>query len=224
MTAAGSRVPAVRLAAAALRLHADERRLGARRSSRRWPHAPCPRGRETICDRRSIGAEDETRGRHRARNADAAGLRRRADLATSDRGQSGASRIEQFDVSDLPAKIACQIPRGDGSDGTYNPDQWMEPKDQRKVDEFIVFAMCAARQALDDAGWRPTSYEDQIATGVMIGSGIGGVEGIAETAIALEGARPAAGLAVLHSRPDHQSCVRLCVDRIRPQGAQPLPW
>jgi len=101
-------------------------------------------------------------------------------------GESGASKVERFEVSDLPAKIACQIPRGDGSNGTYNPDQWMEPKEQRKVDEFIVFAMCAARQALDDAGWRPTAYEDQIASGVLIGSGIGGIEGIAETAITLK--------------------------------------
>ena len=100
-------------------------------------------------------------------------------------GQSGASRIERFDVSDLPCKIGCTIPRGDGSDGTYNPDQWMEPKDQRKVDDFIVYAMCAARQAIDDSGWKPTSDEDQAATGTMIGSGIGGIEGIAETAIVL---------------------------------------
>jgi len=100
-------------------------------------------------------------------------------------GQSGARKIEKFEVEDLAAKIACQIPRGDGSGGTYNPDQWMEPKEQRRVDEFIVFAMCAARQALDDSGWKPESREDQIATGVMIGSGIGGIEGIAETAITL---------------------------------------
>jgi 3-oxoacyl-[acyl-carrier-protein] synthase II len=100
-------------------------------------------------------------------------------------GQSGASRIERFDVSDLPCKIGCTIPRGDGSNGTYNPDQWMESKDQRKVDDFIVYAMCAARQAIDDSGWKPTSDEDQAATGTMIGSGIGGIEGIAETAIVL---------------------------------------
>ena len=62
----------------------------------------------------------------------------------------------------------------------------MEPKDQRKVDEFIVFAMCAARQALDDAGWQPQSYEDQTRTGVLIGSGIGGIEGIADTALTLQ--------------------------------------
>jgi 3-oxoacyl-[acyl-carrier-protein] synthase II len=101
-------------------------------------------------------------------------------------GESGARRIETFDVSDLPARIACTIPRGDGSNGTYNPDRWMEPKEQRKVDEFIVFAMCAARQALDDAGWRPQSYEDQITTGVLLGSGIGGIGGIADTAITLK--------------------------------------
>src|SRR5690348_7556563 len=101
-------------------------------------------------------------------------------------GKSGARRIEKFEVADLSAQIACQIPRGDGSDGTYNPDQWMEPKEQRKVDEFIVFAMCAARQAIDDSGWKPTAAEDRARTGVMIGSGIGGLEGIAETAIVLK--------------------------------------
>src|SRR5262245_13935833 len=102
------------------------------------------------------------------------------------KGDSGARRIETFDVSDLPAKIACQVPRGDGSDGSFNPDQWMEPKEQRKVDDFIIFAMCAARQALEDAGWKPASPEDQNSTGVMIGSGIGGLTGIAETAIVLK--------------------------------------
>ncbi|HYW60065.1 MAG TPA: beta-ketoacyl-ACP synthase II [Xanthobacteraceae bacterium] len=101
-------------------------------------------------------------------------------------GQSGVARVERFDVSDLPARIAGQVPRGDGSEGTYNPDQWMEPKEQRKVDEFIVFAMCAARQAIEDAGWKPTAHEDQIRTGVLIGSGIGGLEGIADTAVVLK--------------------------------------
>ena len=102
------------------------------------------------------------------------------------KGESGAGKIERFEVSDISAKIACMLPRGDGSNGTYNPDQWMEPKEQRKVDEFIVFAMCAARQALDNAGWRPQGEEQQTRTGVMIGSGIGGVEGIADTAITLK--------------------------------------
>jgi 3-oxoacyl-[acyl-carrier-protein] synthase II len=100
-------------------------------------------------------------------------------------GESGARKIEKFNVEDIAAKIACQIPRGDGSGGTYNPDQWMEPKEQRRVDDFIVYAMCAARQALEHSGWTPTSREDQITTGVMIGSGIGGIEGIAETSLVL---------------------------------------
>jgi 3-oxoacyl-[acyl-carrier-protein] synthase II len=100
--------------------------------------------------------------------------------------QSGARKIDTFDVSDLPSKIACMVPRGDGSDGTFNPDQWMEPKEQRKVDDFIIFAMAAARQALDDANWHPATEEDRCATGTMIGSGIGGLNGIAETAVLLK--------------------------------------
>jgi len=102
------------------------------------------------------------------------------------KGESGVRSVDRLDVSDLPARIAGQIPRGDGSDGTYNPDLWMEPKEQRKVDEFIVFAMCAARQALDDAGWKPQSYDDQIATGVLVGAGIGGAGGIADTGVVLK--------------------------------------
>ncbi|HWE78997.1 MAG TPA: beta-ketoacyl-ACP synthase II [Pseudolabrys sp.] len=101
------------------------------------------------------------------------------------KGESGAKKIDTFEVSDIAAKVACVIPRGDGSNGTFNADQWMEPKEQRKVDDFIVYAMCAARQALDDAGWRPTTHEDQCTSGVMIGSGIGGIEGIARTAVDL---------------------------------------
>ena len=101
-------------------------------------------------------------------------------------GKSGARRIETFDVSDLAAKIACQVPRGDGSDGSFNADQWMEPKEQRKVDDFIIFAMSAATQALADAGWKPESRDDQNQTGVMVGSGIGGLTGIAETSIVLK--------------------------------------
>jgi 3-oxoacyl-[acyl-carrier-protein] synthase II len=101
-------------------------------------------------------------------------------------GQSGARRIATFDVSDLPSQVACVVPRGDGSDGTFNADQWMEPKDQRKVDDFIIFAMCAAKQALDDADWHPGSEEDKCATGTLIGSGIGGLSGIADAAILLK--------------------------------------
>ncbi len=104
--------------------------------------------------------------------------------------ESGIKRIEKFEVSDISSQIAGQIPLGDGSNGTFNPDQWMEPKEQRKVDDFIVYAMCAATQALDDAGWHPRQYEDQITSGVLIGAGIGGVEGIAETAILLRDRGP----------------------------------
>ena len=100
-------------------------------------------------------------------------------------GDSGVRKIDTFDVSDITCKIAGMIPTGDGSGGTYNPDQWMEPKEQRKVDKFIVYAMCAATQALGHAGWHPKTPDEQNTTGVMIGAGIGGVEGIAETAITL---------------------------------------
>jgi len=101
-------------------------------------------------------------------------------------GKSGICVIDKFDVSDLPSKIGGQVPRGDGSGGTFNADQWMEPKEQRKVDDFILFAMAAATQALDDADWHPSTYEDQITSGVLIGSGIGGIEGIAQTALVLK--------------------------------------
>ncbi len=101
-------------------------------------------------------------------------------------GRSGAVKIDAFDVSDISCRIGCVIPRGDGTNGTFNPDQWMEAKEQRKVDDFIVYAMAAARQAVEDSGWQPTDYEDQCATGVLIGSGIGGLKGIAEAAMLLE--------------------------------------
>src|SRR3954454_8455052 len=100
-------------------------------------------------------------------------------------GRSGAVKVDAFDVSDLACKIACPIPRGDGSDATFNPDQWMEPKEQRKVDPFIVYAMTAATQALEDAGWKPATHAEQTETGVLIGSGIGGIGGIYDASITL---------------------------------------
>ena len=105
-------------------------------------------------------------------------------------GDSGASQVTAFDVSDLACRIACSVPFGDGSDGTFNPDRWMEAKEQRKVDPFIVYAMAAAGQALDDAGWHPKSHEDQCATGVMIGSGIGGIGGIYDASVTLHDKGP----------------------------------
>jgi 3-oxoacyl-[acyl-carrier-protein] synthase II len=105
-------------------------------------------------------------------------------------GESGIARVEKFDVSDITCKIAGEVPRGDGANGTFNPDDWMEPKEQRKVDDFIIYAMGAATQALNDADWHPQTYEDQTTSGVLIGSGIGGVEGIAETALLLRDRGP----------------------------------
>ncbi|MBA1156640.1 beta-ketoacyl-ACP synthase II [Microvirga mediterraneensis] len=100
-------------------------------------------------------------------------------------GQSGAGKITDFQVDDLACQIACQIPRGDGSNGTFNADEWMEPKEQRKVDPFIVYSMAASTMALRDSGWEPKTYEDQCATGVLIGSGIGGIGGIYEASATL---------------------------------------
>ncbi|HKU63612.1 MAG TPA: beta-ketoacyl-ACP synthase II [Rhizomicrobium sp.] len=98
-------------------------------------------------------------------------------------GQSGASAITKFRTDDLPTKIACQVPRGDGSDGTFNPDQWVDAKEQRRMDDFIIYGLAAAKQAVRDAGWEAKSEEDQHRTGVLIGSGIGGLTGIEEASI-----------------------------------------
>ncbi len=101
-------------------------------------------------------------------------------------GQSGAGTITKFDSSNVVTQYACEIPMGDGSDGTFNPDNWMEPKEQRKVDDFIIYGMAAAVQAVRDAGWDDISEEEKLRTGVMIGSGIGGLNSIAETAVLIK--------------------------------------
>ncbi len=98
-------------------------------------------------------------------------------------GKSGARRIEKFPTDDLATKIACMVPKGDGTNGTFNPDAWMDPKEQRRVDEFIVYGLAAAQQAVTDSGWEPKTEEEKERSGVLIGSGIGGLEGIAETAL-----------------------------------------
>src|SRR6516162_2665538 len=101
-------------------------------------------------------------------------------------GNSGARRIEEFPVDDLSCQIGCFVPRGPLSEGKFNPDDWMEPKEQRKVDDFIIYAMAAAQQALEDAGWKADTAQKQETTGAMIGSGIGGLTGIAETSLLLK--------------------------------------
>src|SRR5579862_1651684 len=105
-------------------------------------------------------------------------------------GDSGIGAIQSFDVSDLPAKIAAQVPLGDRESGLFNADDWVPTKDQRRMDQFIIFAMAAAVMAVEDAGWAPDDEEELERTGVMIGSGIGGLPGITEGAITLQDRGP----------------------------------
>jgi 3-oxoacyl-[acyl-carrier-protein] synthase II len=98
-------------------------------------------------------------------------------------GQSGARAITKFKTDDLATKFACNVPRGDGTDGTFNADQWVDAKEQRRIDDFIIFGLAAAKQAVKDSGWEPKTEEDRDRTGVLIGSGIGGLPGIEDGAI-----------------------------------------
>src|ERR1700692_836393 len=100
-------------------------------------------------------------------------------------GASGIRAIQSFEVSDLPVKIAAQVPSGDTASGLFNADDWEPPKDQRKMDGFIVYALAAAAQAVADPGWVPENEEARERAGVMIGSGIGGLPGITEGALTL---------------------------------------
>ena len=101
--------------------------------------------------------------------------------------ESGLGAIQSFDVSDLPAKIAGQVPLGETAAGKFNADDWVSPKEQRRMDPFIIFGLAAAQQAVADAGWTPDDEEERERTGVMIGSGIGGLQEIAKCAVVVEG-------------------------------------
>jgi len=101
-------------------------------------------------------------------------------------GASGAGMIEKFDTSNVITKYACEVPLGDGTNGTFNGDAYLEPKERRKIDDFILFGMAAAQQAVQDSGWMPQADADRERTGVMIGSGIGGLQTIAETALLID--------------------------------------
>jgi len=101
-------------------------------------------------------------------------------------GESGAGTITRFDASHLATDYACEVPRGDGSDGTFNPEDWMSGKELRKIDDFILYGIAAAEMAVTDAGWKPDDEEERLRTGVMIGSGIGGLGTIADMAITLK--------------------------------------
>src|SRR6195256_4795156 len=98
-------------------------------------------------------------------------------------GQSGAGPITKFKVDDLACRIACDVPRGDGSDGSYDPNQWVDAKEQRRVDDFIIYGITAAQQAVTDSGYEPKTEEERERSGVLIGSGIGGLDGIEQAAI-----------------------------------------
>jgi len=98
-------------------------------------------------------------------------------------GKSGAGPITRFKVDDLSCRIACDVPRGDGSDGTFDPDQWVDPKEQRRVDDFITYGITAAQQAVTDSGYEPKTEEERERAGVLIGSGIGGLDGIEQASI-----------------------------------------
>jgi len=106
-------------------------------------------------------------------------------------GQSGAGTITRFDPCNVLTTYACEVPLGDGSDGTFNADHYMQPKERRKVGDFILYGVAAAQQAVEDAGWMPEDEESRARTGVMMGSGIGGLSSIEETTLVIrdKGAR-----------------------------------
>ncbi len=100
-------------------------------------------------------------------------------------GQSGAGPITRFNADGYASQVACEVPLGDGSNGTFNPDDWMSAKERRRIDDFILYGIAAAEMALADSGWKPTSEEDQWRTGILTGSGIGGLPGIQKESIVM---------------------------------------
>ena len=101
-------------------------------------------------------------------------------------GKSGAGPITRFKVDDMPCRIACDVPRGDGTNGTFNADQWVDPKDQRRADPFIVYAIAAAQQAVTDSGYMPKTEDERERAGVMVGSGVGGLDGIEQASLLVQ--------------------------------------
>ena len=101
-------------------------------------------------------------------------------------GENAANTITRFDANNFATNYACEIPFGNGLNGTFNPSDWMEPKERRKVDDFILYGMAAADMAVADSGWSPSDEEDLYRTGVMIGSGVGGLSTIADTSLTLQ--------------------------------------
>ncbi|HXT81476.1 MAG TPA: beta-ketoacyl synthase N-terminal-like domain-containing protein, partial [Acetobacteraceae bacterium] len=97
--------------------------------------------------------------------------------------ESGITAIQAFDTKDLPCKVAGQVPQGVKADGRLDIGEWIPVKDQKKMDRFIHLAMVAGTQAVEDSGWMPENEEDRDATGVMIGSGIGGLQTIYEASL-----------------------------------------
>ncbi|MFO1083595.1 MAG: beta-ketoacyl-ACP synthase II [Reyranellaceae bacterium] len=100
--------------------------------------------------------------------------------------ESGIRSIQAFDTSDLATKIAGEVPLGDKANGHFNVDAYLPPKEQRKLDKFLIFGIAAAEQAVEDSGWKPQDDESLKRTGVMIGAGIGGLQTIYETSLTLK--------------------------------------
>ena len=139
-------------------------------------------------------------------------------------GKSGASLITKFKIDDLATKIACQVPRGDGADGTFNADQWVDAKEQRRMDDFIIFGLAAAKQAVMDSGWEPKTEEERCRTGVLIGSGIGGLAGIEEASILVHEKGPRRLSPFFIPGPADQSGLGLCLHRASASRAPTMPW